>query len=147
MAIYNKDVDVVTFQMESKGTKKLVKKQFTQILQLSAEGPFEVPSFDQVLPILNEMGYNPPISVISDFRKSKLPILWSFFFGVMIHCLTGRNSSLDKAKLQLYCVMVVLYYGLKIDYDSLLWDEFTTYVKHSKKASEIASARFWSLIL
>lgn len=43
--------------------------------------------------------------------------------------------------------MVGLYYGLKLNYASLLWAEFDSYVKHSKKTIEISSARFWSLIL
>lgn len=120
----------------------MVKKQFTQILQLGIESPYEVPSFDQVLQILNEMEYNPHISLISDFRKSKLPVIWIFFLGVIIRCLTGRNFGLNKAKLQLYFVMDGLYYGLKVDYASLLWDEFTTYIKHSKKIAETTNDRF-----
>lgn len=47
--VYNKNIEVVTFQMESKGTKRLLKNQFAQILQLPSEGTFEVPSCDQVL--------------------------------------------------------------------------------------------------
>lgn len=40
-----------------------------------------------------------------------------------------------------------LYYGLKVDNSFLLWDEFSTHVKHYKKMTEVASVRFWSLIL
>lgn len=34
-----------------------------------------------------------------------------------------------------------------MDYASLLWDEFASYIKHLKKTIEISSAWFWSLIL
>lgn len=54
--IYNKTADVVTFQMEMKRTKKLVKKLFAQIISLGDDGPYEVPFLNQILWILNEMG-------------------------------------------------------------------------------------------
>ncbi|CAI9282102.1 unnamed protein product [Lactuca saligna] len=53
MAIYNKTMKIVTFKMELKGDKRLNKKQFAQILQLSSEGSFEVPMNDQVLQVFN----------------------------------------------------------------------------------------------
>lgn len=81
----------------------------------------------------NEMWYSPSTNLISDFRNSKLPSLWNFFFGVIIWCLTGRNSSHKKAKLRPYSILANLYYNLKVDYTSLLWDEFTTYINHAKK--------------
>lgn len=59
----------------------------------------------------------------------------------------GRNCRIEKEKLQLYYVMPDLYYGLKVDNSFLLWDEFSTHVKHYKKMTEVASVRFWSLIL
>lgn len=85
--------------------------------------------------MLNEMKHNPSILVISDFQKSILPIIWSFFFGVTIRCLMGWNSRLSQVKLKLYFVMVSLYYRLKVHYASLLWIECITYVTHSKKMS------------
>lgn len=45
--------------METKRKKNLFKKKFTQILKLEVDGPFKVPSFDQLLAMLNEMGYSP----------------------------------------------------------------------------------------
>lgn len=43
--------------------------------------------------------------------------------------------------------MACLYYGMNVDYASLLWVEFSSSVKHSKKTTEISNACFWSLIL
>lgn len=56
--------------MEKKGKKNLTRKQFTQILKLESNGPFEIPTYDKVLSMLNEMGYYPCITLISAFRKS-----------------------------------------------------------------------------
>lgn len=54
---------------------------------------------------------------------------------------------MDKAKPQFYYVMSSLYYGMKVEYASLIWDEFTTSIKHKKKTTDIANAHFWGLIL
>lgn len=70
-----------------------------------------------------------------------------FLFGVIICCLTRQNFGLDKAKLQFYSLLAGLYFHMKVDYASFLWEEFTLYFNHSKKATKIASARFWILIL
>lgn len=52
-----------------------MKKQFTHILMLESDGPFESPSLDQVLALMNEMGYYLQITLISAFRESNLPLL------------------------------------------------------------------------
>lgn len=97
--------------------------------------------------MLNEMGYNPPITLICSFKKSNLPVMCNFFFGITLRHFNGRSCGIDKAKLQFYFVIVSLYYRMKVNYDSLLREDFRSYVKHSKKSSEIANACLWSLIL
>lgn len=52
--------------------KNLFKKQFSQIPNLEVDGPFQVASSEQILVMLNEMGYSPSITFISDFQNSKL---------------------------------------------------------------------------
>lgn len=57
------------------------------------------------------------------------------------------DFGVDKEKLQLYYILAGLHYNIKVDYASLFWDEFTTYINYSKKATKIASTKFWSLFL
>lgn len=73
--------------------------------------------------------------------------MWNIFFDVTLHFFTGRSSRLDKAKLQFYSVMAGLYYGMKVDYASVLCDEITTNTKNSNKSTEISRPIFWRLIL
>lgn len=82
------------------------------------------------------------------------PIFWTssfhlefFFFVVSLRCLTGHKSRLDNVKQRLYLVLYGIYNNIKVKYISILWEEFTTYINHTKKATKITSARFWSLIL
>lgn len=86
-----------------------------QILQLPSEGSFEVPMLEQLVQMLNEMGYNPQKCLISSFKKSNLPSLWNIFFNVTLLCLTGRNSGLYKTKLQFYSVLASLCYGMNVN--------------------------------
>lgn len=60
--------------------------------------------------MFNEMGHQPTFTRISHFKKSSLPCIW-IFFGIVLHCLTGRTSGLDKAKLEVYTIVAGLYYS------------------------------------
>lgn len=52
-----------------------------------------------------------------------------------------------KVKLEVYPIMVGLYYGVNVDYASLLCEEFGNSISHSKLAYGVLSASFWWLIL
>lgn len=80
---------------------------------------FDAVTSEQVLDMLNEMGNQPSLSIVSHFKKSNIPGVWSFLFGITLRCLTGRSFGLDKAKLKFYTIMDGLYYGLNVDYSSL----------------------------
>lgn len=133
---------VVTFQMLSSKTKKLTKKKLTQILQLPSSGSFYNVSTDQVIHMLNEIDHQPTLLTISHFKELSLSVVWSFLFGIILRCLTWRSLELDRAKLEVYSVMYRLCYGLNEDYASLLWEEFGTFISHSKVATRVSSARF-----
>lgn len=145
--VYNKTTKVVTFQISSTKTKKLTKKQFTQILLLPSSGNFSEVSTDQVIYMFNEMGHQPTLTNISHFKKLSLPCVLSLRFRIVLRCLIGRSIGLDKAKLEVYLVVAGIYYGLNVDYASMLWEEFGTSISHSKLATGVSSARFWGLIM
>lgn len=91
MVVYNNSKEVITFQMVSKRKKTFSKKKFSQIIQLEVDATVVVPSYEQILGMLNEMGYTPSITLINDFWKPKVPYLWSFLFRIIIRCLTEGN--------------------------------------------------------
>ena len=66
---------------------------------------------------------------------------------IVIRCLIGRSSGLDKTKLEVYLVIVGLYYGLNVDYATDIWEEFGTSISHTNLTNGVPSARFWGLIL
>lgn len=79
---------------------------------------------EHVIHMFNEMGYEPPMTGINHFRRYALPTLWNFLFGIFLRCLTGPITVLDKSKLEVFAMIVRLYYGVNVDYVTQLWEEF-----------------------
>lgn len=70
--------------------------------------------------MFNETGHQPPLTKINDFMKSSSPCICNFLFGIFLRCLTGRSVVLDKAKLEVYAMVVGLYYDLQVYYATTL---------------------------
>lgn len=105
--------------MTTNKTKRLKKKQFTKILKLPSAGNYDKVTSEEVNHMFNVMGHQAILSVISHFMKSSLTGVWNFF-GMTLRCLTGRSFGLDISKIKFYLIMNGMYYGLNIDYASLL---------------------------
>lgn len=103
--VVHKILKVVTFQLSTEKKFTLNKKMFDQILKLLNVGRFYEDSNEQVIRMFNEMGYQPTLTKISNFKKSSLLCIWNFLFGIFHRCLTGRTVGLDKAKLQIYTMV------------------------------------------
>ena len=71
---------------------------------------------EHVIHMFNEIGHQHVLTGISLFWKSSLPCVLNFLFGIILRCLIGRSSGLDKAKLEVYAMFVGLYYNLNVDY-------------------------------
>lgn len=82
--VYNMTVKVVTFQMATEKRFTLTRKVFAQILKLTNVGPFHEVSNEQMFHMFNEMGYQPPLTKISNFKKSSLPCIHNFLFGIFL---------------------------------------------------------------
>lgn len=97
--------------------------------------------------MFNEMGHQPTLEKISDFRKSGLPYLWNFLFGIFLRCLTGRTVGLDSGRMEVYAMVMGLYYDISVDYGTQLWKEFVKSLENTNSEKGISCARYWSLIL
>ncbi|CAH1433804.1 unnamed protein product [Lactuca virosa] len=93
------------------------------------------------------MGYQPTLTKISEFKKSSLPSLWNFLFGIYLRCLTGRSVGLDKAHMEVYAMVAGIYYDLPVDYATHMWKEFLKSIENTNAVDGVSCARYWSLIL
>ena len=105
-ATYSKSMDVVTFNLVNDKKIRLTKKLFTQILDIHNSLPFYKVTNAQVIHMINEMGHQPPLTKISDFKKSSLPYISNFLFSIYLRCLTGRSVGLDKGRMEVYAMVV-----------------------------------------
>ena len=92
--------------------------------------------------MFNEMGYQPPLSKISDFKKYGLPRIWNFLFGIFLRCLTRRTVGLDKGRMEFYEMVAGIYYDLQVDYSTQLWKEFQKGVEHTNAIHGISCAKY-----
>lgn len=103
------------FQLTNSKPNKLTHNQFAQILMLDVSSTFYEVLTDQVLHMFNEIVHQPILIRINLFKKSSLPCFWSFLFGIVLRCLTGRSFELEKAKLEEYTIISGQYYDLNVD--------------------------------
>ncbi|KAL7615776.1 hypothetical protein Lser_V15G03372 [Lactuca serriola] len=115
-ATYSNSMDFVTFNLVNDKKVRLTKKLFTQILEIPNSSPFYKVSNGQIIHMFNEMGHQPALTKISDFKKSGLPCIWNFLFGLYLRCLTGQSVGLDKRRLEVYAMVAGIYYDLNVDY-------------------------------
>ena len=126
---------------------RVSKRLFCKILGIPNSGPYDELTSSQVVYMFNEMGHQPPLTRISDFKKSGLPTIWNFLFGIFLRCLTGRTVGLDKGRMEVYAMVAGLYYDLQVDYSEQLWTEFITSISKTSAKQGISCARYWSLIV
>ena len=96
---YYNTLDIFTFNLINDKRFCLTKKLFVQILELPNSPPFYKVKNEQVLHMLNEMGYQPSLTKISEFKKSCLTCIWNNLFCIYLRCLTGRSIGLEKGRL------------------------------------------------
>ena len=111
---------MITSQLTNEKNFKLTKKLFAQILNIPMLETFYEVSNEQVLQMFKEIGYQPILTKISDFKKSCLPCIWNFLFGIYLRCLTDQSVGLDKAKLEIYALVAGIYYDLPVSYTTQL---------------------------
>ncbi|KAL7617007.1 hypothetical protein Lser_V15G03290 [Lactuca serriola] len=146
-ASYNYNTNVITFNLVNNKTVRLTKNMFINFLNIPNNPPFFKPTNSHIIFMFNEMGHQPTLEKISDFRKSSLPCIWNFLFGIFLRCLTGRSVGLDTGRMEVYAMAMGLYYDLSVDYGTQLWKEFNKSLENTSVEKGISCARYWSLIL
>ncbi|XP_023737275.2 uncharacterized protein LOC111885229 isoform X2 [Lactuca sativa] len=146
-AIVNKANDTVSFELQGGKRTTISKTDFAKLLCLPTEGPYVTPTSEELIDVFNSMGHEPYMKKVSDFKKSRLPAVWSLLFGFILRGLTSRTGGLDAGPKELLSLMYGLYKGVNVDFATVLWNEFVDSIKHSKRATELSAHRFWALIV
>ncbi|CAH1445305.1 unnamed protein product [Lactuca virosa] len=146
-AIVNKMSDTVSFELQGGKRTTISKTNFAKLLCLPTQGPYVTPTSEELIDMFNSMGHEPYMKKVSDFKKSRLPAVWSLLFGFILRGLTSRACGLDAARREVLSLMYGLYKGVDVDFATVLWGDFVDSIKHSKRATELSAHRFWGLIV
>ena len=95
-ATYSKALDMVTFNLINNKKVRLTHKLFCKILDIPNSSPYVSFTYLKIFHMFHQMGHQPQLTKISDFRKSGLPCVWNFLFGIFLWCSIGRTVGLDK---------------------------------------------------
>ncbi|KAL7605237.1 hypothetical protein Lser_V15G14681 [Lactuca serriola] len=146
-ASYNYSTDIITFNLMNNKRVRLTKNMFIDFLNIPHNPPFFKPINSQIIFMFYDMGHQPTLEKISDFMKSGLPCMWNFLFGIFLRCLAGRTVGLDRGRMEVYAMVMGLYYDVSVDYGTQLWKEFLKSLENTNAEKGISCARYWSLIL
>ena len=75
---YIKTMMIVTFQLINDKEFRLSKKLFAHILNIPNSEPFYKVTNEQVIHMFNEMGYQPNLTKINEFKRPRLPCILEF---------------------------------------------------------------------
>ncbi|CAH1415951.1 unnamed protein product [Lactuca virosa] len=132
----------------------LTKEEFAISLDLSDDScqpkTFATPSSPQLLTMFKEMGYTFEENTepnLSRIRKACLPTPWHFLSSVLTRCVFGSVGGHIRGKTDLWVFMYGLFDGINVDYTSILWEDFLTFLFASKNKFLIHHPRWWSIII
>ncbi|GJY59393.1 hypothetical protein Tco_0459285, partial [Tanacetum coccineum] len=91
--------------------------------------PFTKPPTEkQLLAFINRLGYDEdlkePMKSILTFVATRLHQPWRAILSVLNMCLTGEDTSWDRARLPVLQIFWGIVHSANLDYASLIWDEF-----------------------
>ncbi|CAH1431384.1 unnamed protein product [Lactuca virosa] len=92
------------------------------------------------------MGYTEVLTTVIKFKKSCLPPQWNGLFTLLFKGLSERVAGSDGASKAFMTLLYGLYYGINMDYGSILWTQLVQSLTSSSRYSEISCGRFWTLV-
>lgn len=111
---------------------------------------FVTPTIDQLITMLMEMGYifeKDKEKNISRIKKACLPSQWHFLIFVITRCLLKSVGGGSRGITNLWTIMYSLYYDVKVEYASIIWENFLTNLPASKNYFKVDHTLWWSTII
>ncbi|GKD20563.1 hypothetical protein Tco_1222266, partial [Tanacetum coccineum] len=114
---------------------------FREILQICPCLPnqdfVELPSEDDLLSFIKELGYSGNCEMFSTIRTDKMHQPWRTFVAIINRCISGKSTGLDRPKELRAQILWAMYNKKNVDYVALLWEDFM----YQADNREISSAR------
>jgi len=90
------------------------------MLELPIPTEFDNVTPGMILEMFNYMEHHPPLMMVSRFRNTNIPAIWSFLFTSLNRCLTGATTSVDQGNTTFYKILHHVVYGCQIKIGEIL---------------------------
>ncbi|GKA76671.1 hypothetical protein Tco_0783132 [Tanacetum coccineum] len=83
----------------------------------------EPPSEEETLSFIRELSHSGEIKYITDVIVDHLHQPWRTFASIIIKCLSGKVSGLDKIRLSRAQILWGMYHKKNLDFVALIWED------------------------
>ncbi|GJZ74773.1 hypothetical protein Tco_0639238, partial [Tanacetum coccineum] len=113
------------------------------------------PTENELLAFIKTLGYDEDpkqkMTVVSHFIATRLYQPWRAILSVLNRCLTGKDTSFDRARLSVLQILWGIVHSANLDFASLIWDEFEWQaldrMTRPTKKTKLIYPRFTKLII
>ncbi|CAH9088176.1 unnamed protein product [Cuscuta europaea] len=108
-----------------------------------------LPTNETLITGMLDLGYDAPLTLISNFCITNLPHPWKSLFGLVNKCLSSKHVGHDKCNKQILQIFHGIAFNIQYDMAQLFWTELTDQVKakEKNKRGTIPYARWLALII
>ncbi|GJY08709.1 copia protein [Tanacetum coccineum] len=114
---------------------------FCEILSICPRLPnqdfMELPSKDDLLSFIKELGYFGNCKMLSTIRTDQMHQPWRTFAAIINRCISGKSTGLDRLRESRTQILWAMYNQKNVYYVALLWEDFM----YQADNREISSAR------
>ena len=146
--VYDKAKEKIFFDIFNQKTS-ISKARFYLLLRLTVDDSMINPDSIitiQLLTIFYDMRYIEVLTTMTKFKKSCLHPQWNGLFTLLFKGLSKRVAGSDGASKTFMTLLYGLYYGVNMDYGSILWTQLLQSPNSDSHYSEISCGRFWTLV-
>ncbi|GJR83746.1 hypothetical protein Tco_0154531 [Tanacetum coccineum] len=120
-------IDAYDFKLDKKKCR-VDTEVFREILQICPRLPnqdfMELPSKDDLLSFIKELGYSGNCEMLSAIRTDQIHQPWRTFAAVINRCISGKSTGLDRLRESQAQVLWAMYNQKNVNYVALLWEYF-----------------------
>ncbi|GKD11331.1 hypothetical protein Tco_1191016 [Tanacetum coccineum] len=119
--------DAYDFKLDKKKCR-VDTKVFCEILHICPRLPnqdfVELPSEDDLLSFIKELGYSGNCEMLSAIRTDQMHQPWRTFAAVINRCISAKSTGLDRLRESRAQVLLAMYNQKNVNYVALLWEDF-----------------------
>ncbi|CAI9284266.1 unnamed protein product [Lactuca saligna] len=146
---YEESSATIIFELGNLQTS-ITNSRYSRLLGLSLARDLidlESISSSTILEMFYHTGYGNYLAIVSKFNKPNLPPMWNGLFTLIFKSFLEKVMGLDSASKLFLTILYGIYFGINLDYESVLSAQLVQSTIYVTWHSEISCACFWSIIV